>query len=145
LLYGDEDRRINDFILRKSAPSVAVLRELYRGMRGLASFETVRMSYEDVARTLEVDNVEGETVAAAVRIWQEAGLIEAGRDDDGRFVRFLDVAGKVDLTTTAGYAEAEADRESFERFCKLALTADATTLEQIINRPIYPDRVALEN
>ncbi len=144
LLYGDADRRINDYILRKSAPAVATLRELYRGMRGLSSFDVLRMSYEDVARTLEFDNVEGETVGTAVRIWQEAGLVELGRDDDGRFVRFLEVGGKVDLTKTAVFAEAEAEREDFERFCKLALAADATTLEQIINRPIYPDRVALE-
>jgi single-stranded-DNA-specific exonuclease len=144
LLYGDEDRRINDYILRKEAPSVEVLRELYRGMRALGSFDVARMNYEDVARTLELENVDGSTISAAVRIWEEAGLVQTGRDDDGRFVRFLDFVGRVDLTKTARYAEAEAERESFERFCKLALTAEATTLEQIINRPIYPDRVALE-
>jgi len=144
LLYGDEDRRINDYILRKEAPSVEVLRELYRAMRALASLDVVRTNYEDIARTLELDNVDGSTISAAVRIWEEAGLVATGRDDDGRFVRFLDFAGKVDLTKTARYAEAEAERESFELFCKLALSADATTLEQIINRPIYPDRVPLE-
>jgi DNA-binding MarR family transcriptional regulator len=112
-------------------------------MRGLAALDVVRTNYEDVARTLELDNVDGSTVSTAVRIWEEAGLVETGRDDDGRFVRFLEFAGRVDLTKTTRYAEAEAERESFERFCKLALTADATTLEQIINRPIYPDRVAL--
>ena len=143
LLYGDEDRRINDYLLRRAAPSLGVLRELYRGMRGQAALDVVRTNYEDVARTLELDNVDGSTVSTAVRIWEEAGLVETGRDDDGRFVRFLEFAGKVDLTKTTRYAEAEAERESFERFCKLALTADATTLEQIINRPIYPDRVAL--
>jgi hypothetical protein len=58
-------------------------------------------------------------------------------------VRFRET-GKVDLTTTARYAESLAERDAFERFCGLALDADAKTLEQIINRPIYPDRVALE-
>jgi single-stranded-DNA-specific exonuclease len=145
LLYGEEDRRINDYLLRRTAPSVGVLRELYRGMRGLASFDVVRTNYEDVARTLELDNVDGTTISTAVGIWEEAGLAATGRDDEGRFVRFLEFSGKVDLTKTALFAEGEAERESFERFCKLALSADATTLEQIINRPIYPDRVPLEN
>jgi single-stranded-DNA-specific exonuclease len=150
LLYGEGDRRINDFIIAKSAPSLDVLRGIYRGMRGLVSTDTVRdgetlrMTYDDVARTLDLDMAEGATIGAAVRIFEEAGLVITGTDDDGRFVRFVDVAGKVDLTTTARYAEAQAERDAFERFCGLALGADAKTLEQIVNRPIYPDRIPLE-
>ena len=144
LLYGDGDRRINDFIIARGAPTVETLRELYRGMRGLASHDVLRMTYEDIARTLDIEKTDGSTVGSAVRIFVEGGLAEAGVDDDGRFVRFLTVAGKVDLTQTTRYAEGEAEREAFDRFCGLALGADAATLEQIINRPIYPDRVALE-
>ena len=144
LLYGDGDRRINDYIIARNSPSLQMLRELYRGMRGLATGDVLRMTYEDVARTLDLDIADGSTVGAAVRIFEEGKLAEAGSDDDGRFVRFLDVAAKVDLTKTARFAEGQADREAFDRFCDLALEADAATLEQIINRPIYPDRVALE-
>ena len=57
---------------------------------------------------------------------------------------FREVAGRIDLTRTARFAEGQAERESFERFCALALAADAASLEQIVNRPIYPDRLALE-
>jgi single-stranded-DNA-specific exonuclease len=144
LLYGDTDRRINDFIIGKNSPSLELLRELYRGMRGLASGDVLRMTYEDVARTLDLDMADGSTVGTAVRIFAEGGLVESGTDDDGRFVRFLEVAEKIDLTKTARYAEAQAERDAFERFCGLALGADVKTLEQIINRPIYPDRIALE-
>jgi len=147
LLYGDTDRRINDYIIAKSAPSLPMLREIYRGLRGLRSSESsgeVRSSYEDIARTLDLEMTDGSTIGAAVRIFEEAGLIETGIDDEGRFLRFREVAAKVDLTKTARYAEGLADREAFDRFCGLALGADAPTLEQIINRPIYPDGVALE-
>jgi single-stranded-DNA-specific exonuclease len=143
LLYGESDRKINDFIIAQSAPSISVLRELYRGMRGLASDGVLRISLEEIARTLEIDMAQGSTVGAAIRIFEEAALVSTGSDDDGKFVRFLEVPGKVDLTATSRYAEGIAEREAFERFCDLALTADAPTLEQIINRPIYPDRVAL--
>ena len=143
LLYGEGDRTINDFIIAHGAPSLAVLRELYRGMRGLISGDVLRMSHEDIARTLDLQMVDGTTIGAAVRIFAEGGLVDAGTDDDGRFVRFLEVAGKVDLTQTTRYAECQAEREAFERFCGLALGADAATLEQIVNRPIYPDRVPL--
>jgi len=144
LLYGEGDRRINDFIIGRGAPSVQTLRELYRGMRGIASDDVLRTNYEDVARILGFECVDGSTVGAAVRIFEEAGLVATGVDDDGRFVRFAPARGKVDLTKTARYAEGQAERENFERFCALALEADAATLQQIINRPIYPDRVALE-
>lgn len=144
LLYGESDRRINDFIIARSAPSLEVLRRLYRGLRGLASEDVLRMNYDDVARTLDLEMADASTVAAAVRIFEEAELVVTGVDDDGRFFRFAPVDGKVDLTATARYAEGQAERENFERFCALALTADAPTLEQIINRPIYPDRVPLE-
>ncbi|MGP6157041.1 MAG: DEAD/DEAH box helicase, partial [Vulcanimicrobiaceae bacterium] len=143
LLYGEPDRRINDFIIARGAPSLAVLRELYRGMRDLAHDLTLRMSYEDVARTLTIEMADGSTVAAAVRIFEEGDLLTSGIDDDGRFIRFREVAGKVDLTKTARFAEGQAERESFERFCALALAADVASLEAIVNRPIYPDRVAL--
>jgi single-stranded-DNA-specific exonuclease len=143
LLYGEHDRRINDFIIARGAPSLAVLRELYRGMRELASELTLRMTYEDIARTLEVEMADGSTVAAAVRIFEEGELVTSGVDDDGRFVRFREMTGKVDLTKTARFAEGQAERDSFDRFCELALAADVASLESIVNRPIYPDRVAL--
>ncbi|GAC1546325.1 MAG: hypothetical protein NVS3B16_16870 [Vulcanimicrobiaceae bacterium] len=143
LLYGDSDRRINDYIIAHGAPSLETLRELYRGMRGLASDDVLRASHEDISRTLELDMVDGSTVGAGVRIFAEGGLVETGTDDDGRFVRFIEVAHKIDLTATARFAEGRAERDAFERFCTLALKADAATLEQIINRPIYPDRVPL--
>ncbi|GAC1567164.1 MAG: hypothetical protein NVS2B3_03900 [Vulcanimicrobiaceae bacterium] len=137
-------RRINDYIIARGAPTLETLRDLYRGMRALARDDVVRANFEEIARILARDAVDGSTIGSAVRIFVEGRLALAGVDDDGRFVRFLDVAGKTDLTATARYAEGVAEREAFERFCGLALSADAPTLEQIVNRPIYPDRVPLQ-
>jgi single-stranded-DNA-specific exonuclease len=144
LLYGEPDRRINDYIIAKSAPTIGTLREIYKGLKGLASDDVLRLNAEDVARTLELDIVDGRTIAIAVRIFEDAGLVATGIDDDGRFVRFLPASARVDLTRTTRFAEGQAERDSFERFCTLALSADAETLEAVINRPIYPDDVPLE-
>lgn len=143
LLFGDADRRINEFIIDRAAPTLPVLRELYRGMRGLASGGTLRSTYADIARTLDLDKANDATVGAALRIFEEAGLVELGVDDEGRFVRFLPVVGKVDLTSNERFAEGEAERESFARFVELALTAKPAALLRILNRPIYPDRVEM--
>jgi single-stranded-DNA-specific exonuclease len=143
LLYGPPDRRINDHIIAKSAPSVALLRELYRGLKGCASEGVVRTSYAELARVLELDMADAQTIATAVRIFCEAGLCESGSDDEGRYVRFLPVSEKVDLTATPRYLEGQAERDSFERFCTIALEAEAETLGAVISRPIYPEHVPL--
>ena len=144
LLYGDGDRRINDFILERNAPTLERLREIFRGMRGMSRDAMLRTSFEEIARTLDINGVEGASIGAAVAMFVEVGLVRIDIDDDGRFVRFLDVVGKVDLMATTRYAEGLAEREAFQRFCDLALRADARTLEQVINRPIYPDRVPMK-
>ncbi len=144
LLYGDKDRRINEFILAKTAPTVAVLREIYRALSHMANEQRcVRMTYADIARTLELDRVDDATVGIAARMFADAGLMEIGVDDDGRYLRFLDVRHKVDLTQSPRYAEGVAERENFERFCELALKGNVLDLERIINRPIYPSDVPL--
>lgn len=143
LLFGDPDRRINEFIIDQEAPTLNVLRELYKGMRGLAANGDLRMTFVDIARTLDLDKANERTVATAVRIFEDEQLLETGIDDDGRYLRFLPASGKVDLTKNERFAEGEAAREDFARFCELILTADAQTLQRIINRPIYPERVEM--
>lgn len=145
LLFGEADRRINEFIIDQEAPTLNVLRELYRGMRAMSSNGRLRMTYVDVARTLDLDKANERTVSTAVRIFEDEHLLETGIDDDGRYLQFVPAAGKVDLTKNERFAEGEAAREDFARFCDLILTANAQTLERIINRPIYPERVELRH
>ncbi len=143
LLFGERDRRINDFIIERAAPTVETLRRVYAAMKRMASDDVLHVSYADVAATLDFDRVDGSTISAAVRIFADAGLVELGEDDAGRFVRFLTVHGKVDLTKTERFAEGEAEREAFARFCDVVLTAPAEVLEAVIDRPIYPGNVPL--
>jgi single-stranded-DNA-specific exonuclease len=143
LLFGDADRRINEFIIDQEAPTIGVLRELYKGMRALAREGPLRMTFVDIARTLDLDKANERTVSVATRIFEDEGLVETGIDDDGRYIAFRHVDGKVDLTKNERFAEGEAAREDFARFCDLILTANASALERIINRPIYPERVEL--
>ena len=140
LLFGQGDRRLNDFLIARRAPALGTLREIYRGMKGLAMEGRVRMNNADIADTFGNDLIDRETVGVAVRIFSDAGLVEL-EDDEGRVVRFLEVSGKIDLTQNARFAEGQAERESFDRFCTMALEEVPATLERIINRPIYPQNV----
>ena len=143
LLFGDTDRRINEYIIDRDAPTLPVLRALYRGIKGLARDGIVRMSFVDIARTLELDKANERTVSRALRIFEDVSLVEIAEDDEGRFVRFLPAEGKIDLEQNERFAEGEAERDAFKRFCELVLTAKASQLERIVNRPIYPQRVEL--
>jgi single-stranded-DNA-specific exonuclease len=143
LLFGERDRRINDFIIERAAPTVETLRRIYAAMKRMAADDVLHVTYADVAATLDFDRVDGSTISAAVRIFADAGLVELGEDDEGRYVRFLTVSGKVDLTKTERFAEGEAEREAFARFCEVVLKAKAEVLESLIDRPIYPSGVPL--
>jgi hypothetical protein len=144
LLFGERDRGINDFIIARDAPTLATLRRLYAEMKRIAAADGVlRMSAADVASTIDLERVETQTVNAALRIFADAGLVAIDEDDDGRFVRFLPVRGKVDLTATDRFAEGEAIRDAFARFADVALKAAPDVLEALIDRPIYPSGVPL--
>ena len=143
LLFGEKDRNINDFILERSAPTLETLRRLYAALKRLASEGMLRMTFADIADTLDFDRVDGGTVGIAVRIFADVGLVELGEDDDGRFVRFLPPGGKVDLAASERYIEGEAERDAFARFCDIALTASPQVLEALIDRPIYPSNLPL--
>ncbi|MFN2460688.1 MAG: DEAD/DEAH box helicase [Candidatus Velthaea sp.] len=143
LLFGEGDRRINDFIIERAAPTLYTLRGMYRELRKTAPGGTLHATNADLAAMLDMDKVDAGTVAGAFRIFADAGLVDVGEDDEGRFVRFREVAGKVDLTRNARFAEGEAERENFQKFCELVLTAQASVLENVINRPIYPSNVPL--
>lgn len=143
LLFGEKDRRLNDFIIERSSPTLHTLRNVYRAMKGIASDGVVRMTYADIATTLDFDKVDQRTIATAVRIFADSQLVALEEDDDGRLIRFLAVDGKVDLTQNARFAEGEAERESFQRFCEVVSTAEPNVLEAVINRPIYPAEIPL--
>jgi single-stranded-DNA-specific exonuclease len=143
LLFGQSDRAINEFIIDRDAPTLNVLREVYRGIRGIARDGIVRKTFVDIADTLSLDKVNDRTVSRALHIFEDEGLVELGEDDEGRYVRLLPAQNKIDLERNERFAEGEAERESFKRFCDLVLTARAQDLERIINRPIYPQNVDL--
>jgi len=143
LLYGDRDRSINEYLIDIEAPPLARLREIYRGLKSMSRHGVVHGDDRSIADRLQIDHVVDRTVSAALRIFGDSSLIETGEDDEGRYVRLMPVNGKVELERNERYAEGEATREAFTRFCELALKAPASTLERIINRPIYPSNVNL--
>ncbi len=143
LLYGAKDRALNEYLIDLDAPPIALLRDIYGGLKRSARSGLIRGSDSEIAGLLDSDRLRDRHLTAALRIFADANLVELGEDDEGRFVRFLPVNGRVEMERNERYAEGEATREAFARFAEMALHAPASTLERIINRPIYPSRVPL--
>jgi single-stranded-DNA-specific exonuclease len=143
LLFGESDRRINDFIINREAPTLHALRTIYKGMKAMAPEGTLHMSNVEIAAVLDNDTVDARTIAAALRIFADADLVTVAADDDGRAIVFHEVKEKRDLTRTARFQEGEAEREAFTKFAGIVLREDPELLRSIINRPIYPDGVPL--
>jgi single-stranded-DNA-specific exonuclease len=144
LLFGEKDRSLNEFLIDLDAPPLNVLREIYRGMKSLARPSAMlRGGDAEIAGILDLDKVRDRTVSSALRIFADSELVELGEDDEGRYLRFLPVSGRIEMERNERFAEGEATREAFANFSKVALSAPAATLERIINRPIYPSNVRL--
>jgi single-stranded-DNA-specific exonuclease len=143
LLYGPQDRSLNEYLIDVDAPPLHRLREIYRAMKGLVRDGVLRGGNSELAGILDIERVRDRTIGAALQIFSDSNLVSVGEDDEGRYIRFLPVSGKVQMESNERFAEGEATREAFALFCELALNAPAATLERIINRPIYPSRVAL--
>ncbi|MBV9332382.1 MAG: DEAD/DEAH box helicase [Candidatus Eremiobacteraeota bacterium] len=145
LLYGHKDRALNEYLIDLDAPPIGLLREIYGSLKRLARGPSaiVHGGDAEIAGLLDNDRIRDRHVTAALRIFADASLVEIDEDDRGRFVRLLPVSGRIEMERNERYAEGEATREAFTRFAEMALSAPASTLERIINRPIYPSRVAL--
>jgi single-stranded-DNA-specific exonuclease len=137
LLYGEQDRALNEYLIDVDAPTLERLREIYRGMKTIARAGVLRADNAEIAGILHLEGVRDRTISAALRIFSDSNLIDVG-DDDGRYVRLLPVTGRIQMERNERYAEGEATREAFANFSSLALSAPPATLERIVNRPIYP-------
>ena len=143
LLYGANDRRINDYIINKNAPTVQTLQEIYRGMKGLATDKTLRTTYDAVSQILDIEAVDGGTVGIAARIFQEIGIVQIGQDELGRFVMFNEVVEKRSIYESARYQEGISERLAFDDFCTIAMESTTDCLQNLVNRPIFPPDIQL--
>ena len=110
-------------------------------MKGWRATASLRGGNTEIAGTLDLDKVQDRTIAAALRIFPDAELVEVSEDDDGRCIRFLPVERQRRHGAERAFRRRRGDARGFARFCDLALTAPADSLERILNRPIYPSDV----
>ncbi|TDX48004.1 single-stranded-DNA-specific exonuclease RecJ [Orenia marismortui] len=144
LLYGEQDARINEFILEIMAPDRDVLAQLYIILTKLKdNNREVIMTNQELAD--QVGNkvgkkVQASTISAGLGILEELKLLTRLKESS-RIIKLSpkpDV--KLDLTTSIRYNEGVEDKQAFVEFKKFALEENSQKLLNLINQPIYPKR-----
>lgn len=150
LLFNEEDRKINDFVMSLAAPSKDLLRQIYNEFRRWNDNGEIRATYADINRTLQLRGAKEQTYSIAARIFEQVGLAKLGRnalvegDKIKPFIRLLKPVGLVDIESAPLYTENQMNLINFEAFCKVALRGPVSDLEHRIARPIYPKHLPLE-
>ena len=147
LVFGEKDARLNRMILSSAAPSREDLAALYLVLRDLAAegdgtFEITNAELaERAAKRRKGVQITDKGVSAGLGILRELGLVAS--EGTGAY-RQLSVPpapeAKLDLASSARYAEGLHAIESFETFRERALTATPEELLRSFNRPILPTR-----
>jgi len=147
LVFGEKDARLNRMILSSAAPSREDLAALYLVLRDLAAegdgtFEITNAELaERATKRRKGVQMTDKGVSAGLGVFRELGLVSS--EGTGAY-RQLSVPpapeAKLDLASSARYAEGLHEIESFEAFRERALAATPEELLRSFNRPILPTR-----
>ncbi len=144
LLFGEEDSKINRFILESMAPSKKSLTDLYIALKNLTSASidgSIEANNRDILN--EVETV-GSTwlsengVYGGLKIFEELGLVEIFGSRNTRTIRLKKQSTKVSLSDSVRFEEGSNEKDLFFVFKDSVLNSDEGGLLSMINQPIYP-------
>lgn len=153
LLYSPQDAEINRFILKSKAPDREVLGALYRSLQGTADNRgEVSLSNAELAEVMQgyLSSASNqrfrpspETVSAGLGVLYELGLLSREKAGSARIIYLAPKPeGKLDLIQSVRYNEGIIEKEAFESFQEWALKSPAPEILALINKPIYPTKLA---
>ncbi len=144
LLYGQQDARINEFILECMAPDRDALAQLYVQLHKLKDQNNeLVITNQELADQINQStklSLQASTISSGLGILEELKLLI--RIKEGARVIKLNPKPnvKLDLATSMRYNEGVEDKQAFKEFKKFALEEKPKKLLKLINQPIYPKR-----
>ena len=146
LVYGARDARINEMILSSLAPGRDDMAALYAELRDLAAaegpgFEVTNAELAERSKRRRKEfSLDERGVSSALGVLRDLGFVTGEGHGAYRRLTFLPSAAKVDLESSARYAEGLDEIAEFADFKAWALTAESDDLLARFNRPILPTR-----
>ena len=144
LLFGDRDARINETILSSLAPSRDDMATLYVVLRELAAaegpgFEITNASLAERSRRARKQfGLDERGISSAIGVLRDLGFVTTDGYGVSRRLTFVATEGRVELESSARYAEGLDEIDEFSRFKAWVLGAEANELLERFNRPILP-------
>ncbi len=144
LVYGSKDARINEMILSSLAPSRDDMAVLYSVLRTVAAAEgegfeiTNAELAERSKRVRKQFALDERGVSSGLGVLRDLGFVTGEGHGAYRRLTFVPGESKVDLESSARYAEGLDEIAEFSEFKAWSLAADAEELLARFNRPILP-------
>jgi single-stranded-DNA-specific exonuclease len=146
LLYGARDARINETILSSLAPGRDDMASLYGVLRDLAAtegpgFEVTNAELVERSKHRRTEfSLDERGVSSALGVLRDLGFVTGEGHGGYRRLTFVPGSAKVELESSARYAEGLDEIAEFAEFKAWALTAESDDLLSRFNRPILPTR-----
>lgn len=143
LMYSEKDAAAVLRMVDKSCPSDDMLRGMYATLKRLAAeSKTVEKTNAEIAAAYNeithTNDASADTVATALAIFSELGLIERESSGRKRTITLTPGAVKVDLSTSAFYQESRAERAACQEFTEKAFKMSAEDARLQVSSPIAP-------
>lgn len=147
LLYGKDDVRINERILKSGAPSRDELVSLYRALKLLSDetghaedgFQVANLELADRCRGIDPRSRLGESgVSSGISVFRELGFLETRGHGSARRIVLVEHPPRMELTQSARYLEGRGALEAFGTFRQWAFDSSPDEILRHFNRPILP-------
>lgn len=145
LIFGQHDRKLNDFILSAITPPREVLVRVYLYLRDQASqnnpFQVTNAEIMEAMHKMGLKNFREQTASNCLAIFEELGLILREVTGNKRYIHFCTPPpGKMELTDSIRYQEGLSEGEEFNEFADYILSAGEDLILEAFNKPIIPEQ-----
>ncbi|MDI6799513.1 MAG: single-stranded-DNA-specific exonuclease RecJ [Actinomycetota bacterium] len=142
LLFGEDDAKINRFILESMAPSRKSLTDLYLTLKNLSSTSgSIEAGNCDILSELEATGskfLSESGIYAGLKIFEEIGLLEIVGSRGDRVIRLKNHSMKLSLSDSVRFEEGVDEKDLFASFKDWVMMSGEDELLSMINQPIYP-------
>lgn len=143
ILFGQRDRKLNEFILEGVTPSREVLAKVYLYLRELSQEENplsvTNTEIQEAMQRQGLKNFREQTASTCLAIFEELGLLLREVEGNRRYIHFYTPPpGKMALTDSIRYLEGLSEWEEFQDFADYVLRESENMILAAFNKPIYP-------
>jgi len=143
ILFGEQDRKLNEFILSGVAPSRDVLIRVYLYLREQARAQNpLQVTNNEIQEAMQrqgLKHFREQTASACLAIFEELGLLLREINGNRRYIHFIaPPPGKMELTDSLRYQEGLSEWQEFKEFADYILQAEEDSIISGFNRPICP-------